>query len=38
MERFKKGLLAIDEAERMAKSSSMEPRLLLERLVVKLTA
>ncbi len=38
MQRFKKGLLAIDEAERMAKSSSMEPRLLLERLVVKLTS
>lgn len=37
MERFKKGLLALDEAERMAKSSTMEPQLLLERLVIQLT-
>lgn len=37
MDRFKKGLLALDEAERLAKSSTMEPELLLERLVVKLT-
>lgn len=38
MQRFKKGLIALDEAERAAKSSAMEPDLLLERLVVQLTA
>lgn len=38
MRRFKQGLLAVDEAERAAKSSSMEPSLLLERLIIKLTA
>jgi DNA polymerase-3 subunit delta len=38
MQRFKQGLLAVDEAERTAKSSVMEPSLLLERLIIKLTA
>ena len=38
MERFKRGLIAIDDAERTAKSSVMEPELLLETLLMKLTA
>lgn len=37
MERFKKGLLAIDAAELKAKSSGPDPELLLELLILQLT-
>lgn len=37
MDKFKIGLLAIDEAELQAKNSMTEPELLAERLIIKLT-
>jgi len=37
MSRFKNGLLAIDQVERQAKNSGIDPDLLLELLIVKLT-
>lgn len=37
MQRFKQGLLAIDEAEIQAKNSAIDPEFLAERLIIKLT-
>lgn len=38
MQRFKEGLLAIDETELKAKNSSADPDLLAERLIIKLVS
>lgn len=38
IERFKQGILSLDEAELMAKNSMMDPEFLLEKLIIKLAA